>query len=311
MYWLFVINFNYWNEFLETNQKNICCEKEYGIKKNDKVIIYTKGKKSGFIGICECLFDEELNTNNKNIFSSKKDNKFIIGINKIEYFNKLINLKLLFKKIKQDIFKSVGSFKYKYIRGNIIYNKLTYIQGDCIINIFNDINKETIIDTVKNKSIDNNIFVKITEKEDKSEVKNNNVLLHIPILVIPKVNISLPETNNNDKLKVFNDIYNKYNVEIINNDDYEISGILNTSNIEFKEINSLTSNEDINKYYITALESYHKCETYNPCEYKEIPFIRIICIEDIKDDYYGCYLITWVTKKYIYEEVTDSTSSTT
>ena len=312
MNWLFVINLNYWNEFLGTDQKNISCQEEYKIEKDDKIIIYTKGKKSGFIGICKCLLNNKLNINNKNIFSSKKDNKYIIEINKIEYFSKLINLKLLFKKINKDLFKSLGSFKYKYIRGNIVYNKFDNNQGINIINTLNNINKEFIIN-INNKSIKdnndkNNIFVKINEKKKDNKI-NNDFLLHVPIMVIPKVNTCLPDSDNNDKLNEFIKIYNESNVEIINNDDHEISSFFNISTVEFISINSSTSEDNINNYYKNALCAYHKCDKHEPFEFKELPFIRIIYIGDIEDDYYECYLVTWVTKKTIYEEITDSTTS--
>lgn len=340
MYWLFVINNNYWNEFLKTDKKNICCQTKNGIKKNDKIILYVKGKKSGFIGYSECLSDEENENEDIEIFSSKKDNKYIIKIDDIKYFDICINLKTFFLNVENNIIEQEGLFKYKYIRGNIIYKQfndnvgsyiittLVKINKDNISNNKNSIKKKTKINNSKKKNKkNNNKSVKIIKSEDiggkgypndkqdifvkiannKLDKKIINTRLYIPIMVIPKVHICLPEDTN--KINIFFDLYNKYDTEIINNNNCEISWLLNSSLVEFKEINSATSEKNTTKYYKEALECYHKCEEYKLPEYKNIPFIRIICINNIQDDYFGCYLLTWITNDYICEYDNSSSSS--
>jgi hypothetical protein len=155
-YWIYVLQETQWT----TIYKNIVSGTKYfssfftsPIKERDVIIVYVKGGKkiNGFVAVAKTIGKLE---NNKDIriFNDSNLNKKVVKIGTITNFNTGINLALISNGMVCDEFKSVASFRSRFLSGNIQFTKLPKTIGlELLTTLHNIYDEEAPTKIVKSK----------------------------------------------------------------------------------------------------------------------------------------------------------------
>lgn len=129
-----------------------------------------------------------------------------------------------------------------------------------------------------------------SDESNESDEDLNDVNGYIPILMIPCDDFKLPST------KILQYIVNHYKkcdiCDITNNNNRELSSIIDNAKIEYVEIIDEKSG-----YFDPVLDAYWGLYKYEPVGVTQYPFARISYINNGHDIYNKCILIAWADKQ--------------
>lgn len=290
------------------------------IKKGDIILMYKRGIGGGFIGIVN-TDDQQINNQEGKIriFNDNNMNRYCV---KLSNFVKIPITKIsdMENSFKDDTdFKSSGSFKVKYITGDLCYSQPTNKFGKKLLEYLlsrtnnssgvtseNENESDKPVKTKKtgkimltnNDDYDDKIKDKKTkhdtkqkqeqdqeQEQDTDDIENTKGL--IPILINPCKKFIWPATN---KVTYFIKHYQTcMNCEIVNNNNYELTNILgNDTDIELLEIDD----QDLENYSL-AEEAYQSLKKYDPYKKSKKNKIQIIYNMDLESIYANCFIICW------------------
>lgn len=308
--WIYILSKKTYDDYSKTNFKYISHIDNPGISKSDIILIYLKNRKSsGFSAILKLNSDFKLNNQKIKIFRDDNLNLYYSDIGDKIIFPKPVRAAILFDK------NQLKFFQTRYLKDINIINKFDN-QAD-ILNKLLDIHKNPntkiqsdkkpikkpknpnprISDNTSSDSqSDNNsenpdIFIK--NSENISDQESEDEFGYIPILILPCNSLELPKIPDINKKKYFITHYQTcQSCDIINNNNGELSSIIQEADFEFMEITQKN-----NAYLDIPLESYLALKKYEPLDSKSKKYIRVLYINNSHELYNGCYLITWSNKK--------------
>ena len=134
-FWIYTMNKKLWDEYTKSTDSSdddslfISSYDKTSIKKGDIIFYYVKdASNSGFTGISRVSSSHRKNVKHIKIFNDKNLNEHIIKLNYVTFFNNPIKIKPIFSVLLNENVaghKSIETFRSKYMKRNIFFEKLT------------------------------------------------------------------------------------------------------------------------------------------------------------------------------------------
>jgi len=250
----------------------------------------------------------------KDIFDSLRDDD-VAGHKSIETFrSKYMNRKVFFEKLTVkglDLMKRLFEISDATDENDQNDDEITDESSKNnaehpLDNSYNEIesdeeNEADQIDSVGNtddspssaNSATSSVFIKQktdNHESDDEQPESGDPEGEIPILIVKCESFKWPSSAN-QCIDYFVDHYKTCKeCEISDNNNIQISRILDDANIEYYVCKKLKD-----AYFEIPLQYYHELLTHDPINRTTRPFIRITRIENGHEIYQGCILITWIT----------------
>jgi len=173
-YWTYIINCKSWEKMLkyiqETEAPYIMSFKKSDVLEGDVICVYTKGTSTGFIAIIQAHKNIVENKDKKiKIFRDNVANKFCVKIRVFTLLQKVFTLKNVGVYFAEDpYFKSIGSFRSKYIKGDLMFIKMPGSIGKNMVKGLYELS-----DNYEETSIKEENEKKEKKEHEKKEKKNN------------------------------------------------------------------------------------------------------------------------------------------
>lgn len=249
-YWVYTINNKSWTtltEYFETaDEFYIPTFKEANVKENDIIIVYLKGNgtNNGYVAIIKTLNPLCENKNIK-IFKDNTANKYCVELDTLSILQRPFKLKEITSYLLGDKnFKSVASYRSKYMSGDLLFLQLPKTLGKSLItglySLSDDFEEKSI---QKQEEKIKKEEEKRRKKEDEKKPKNKH---KVSIRVKKKESNDL--TKSNVQLKDFEIVEDEYS-------EYESSG----SEDEFVSFEQDAFEEDLSLTPMIPI-------MFNPCK---------------------------------------------
>ncbi len=319
-YWMYVLNshsitdFKNYSKpyFVIPNNENI---KNEDIKAGDIIImIVQEAMCYKFIGFVQINSVPEKNKKIK-IFRDINLNFECVSLNFRLICNESRKLSLILKQlnIQEKEFKTGAEFTKKFAKKHFIMCSFPSRHGRLLVKLLISLNNtdsnsdnESIpedspikkIKTIKTKT-KKSIKKKPVSSSSSATKESNDESIEgtesdtielgmIPVMMIPCPNFNIVDAKNN--VQYFIDHYKSCNkCSYTNNNNIELGAVIDKSNFEYHEIT-----ESFHEYFNSALDCYSLGQKYEPINHAEIPFVRLLYINNEHDFYDNCLLICWI-----------------
>jgi len=328
-YFIYVLNSHSVNEFINypkpyftlPNNENI---KNEAFKSGDIIIMILQDKTCyKFIGFVQISSDAIINKKIK-IFKDVNLNYSYVTLNFRLLCNDEVKLTTVLKELKmpENDFKTSINFAKKFVKKHVIMSVIPFVNGKMIIKHLIQLNeidsssesieevKKPVKKTIKKKqnspaSVQKG---KKTNKKKQNDQSSNSGETNsdetnsdadetssevepgmVPIMLVPCSEFNIIDSKN--KIQYFIDHYKSCNkCSYTNNNSVELGSVIDKGNFEFHDIV-----EETNGYFNPALECYLLAQNYEPLDHNDqLPFIRILYINNDHEIYNGCVLISWL-----------------
>ena len=308
-FWIYVTTIKLWEKFKNSNM--IATSKDSTVEKDDIIIIYIRG--SGFICIAQIGSEKIDNSDGKiKIFADKNLNQYCYQIQNY-VFLKTIKMRDVISKINE-----MNIYKFnKYVRGDSVFNSISYSLGYDIVKIIlidlaefidnepksdddqkkipkKNISKKKIINKRKisnnNKKISNKNNIdnnNIPDKNNVSSEQNNKGNVPIMIVLCQRGLDELLREPDNESKVIFDHMFNCDECDITDNGEIRTKLFINwyKSTIEYSEVDS--KDEKFNE----ALDAYHNLRKYTSSNDTTNSKIKLLNIIEQDHLYNNCMLI--------------------
>jgi len=292
----------------------------YDIKKGDLILIYIKSV--GYVGYTKAITKYKINDHNKKIYRDINKNRFYMKVKKIKE-TVPVSINIAFKTFKHNKigYKSTSSFCNKFLTGIFVYHKIDLDTGKSIKNnikqfLVDEVNKTSnikheftteeslLINNDSDDDIDDFVIKRYypfseecdygSEIEDfVGKIEKKERFNYIPSMIIPCNKLELPKLP--EKMAEFLDHLRHCNkCEIVNNNNIEIFGMVDKSDMEFYELDVKKDKND-KKEFKHIINHYYENKPYKftiDKIHKNKSVVKFIQIND--DDIYDkCYSVLW------------------